>query len=54
MTQGRLMGGKGALPEYSRPTLGLTAVPRAVTTLVVASWVTVFHASHSVPTTTAI
>ena len=27
--QGRLMGGKGALPEYSRPTLGLTAVPRA-------------------------
>lgn len=27
--QGRLMGGKGALAEYSRPTLGLTAVPRA-------------------------
>lgn len=27
--QGRLMGGKGALSEYSRPTLGLTAVPRA-------------------------
>ena len=27
--QGRLMGGNGALPEYSRPTLGLTAVPRA-------------------------
>lgn len=27
--QGRLMGGKGALPEYSRPTLGLTFVPRA-------------------------
>lgn len=26
---GRLMGGKGALPEYSRPTLGLTSVPRA-------------------------
>lgn len=26
---GRLMGGKGALAEYSRPTLGLTAVPRA-------------------------
>jgi formyl-CoA transferase len=26
---GRLMGGKGALSEYSRPTMGLTAVPRA-------------------------
>jgi len=26
---GRLMGGTGALSEYSRPTLGLTAVPRA-------------------------
>jgi formyl-CoA transferase len=26
---GRLMGGKGALNEYSRPTLGLTSVPRA-------------------------
>lgn len=26
---GRLMDGKGALPEYSRPTLGLKAVPRA-------------------------
>jgi len=26
---GRLMGGKGALGEYSRPTLGLTSVPRA-------------------------
>ena len=26
---GRLMGGKGALSEYSRPTLGLTSVPRA-------------------------
>ncbi|MDR0934405.1 MAG: formyl-CoA transferase [Burkholderiaceae bacterium] len=26
---GRLMGGKGALSEYSRPTMGLTSVPRA-------------------------
>ena len=26
---GRLMGGKGGLSEYSRPTLGLTSVPRA-------------------------
>jgi formyl-CoA transferase len=26
---GRLMGGKGELAEYSRPTMGLTAVPRA-------------------------
>lgn len=26
---GRLMGGKGALSEYSRPTLGLTSTPRA-------------------------
>ena len=26
---GRLMNGKGALSEYSRPTLGLTYVPRA-------------------------
>ena len=26
---GRLMGGKGGLSEYSRPTMGLTSVPRA-------------------------
>lgn len=26
---GRLLGGQGALSEYSRPTLGLTSVPRA-------------------------